>query len=242
MLSPLALVRKTKQWKAPIRKPLILPKFPSFLCFCILHLGSSLGHSTMCSMDNIFISWITNDYPSLISRFGGLPSRGCPAFSTRHQACRQNPKRNRTWQGTIGLITSYEGWDTDKAGKAGITVGAIYLIRKEKVGSRRQGVMLVINRKQRVPLRVTKCKDKILTYIFSMGSKGCTWIMHQKRLTSQQRVTESMGSRDKMHSGVKSALCGEVGCAEYSSTERIPLLVALNDSGHSLPTRKADMG
>lgn len=64
--------------------------------------------------------------------------------------------------------------------------------------------------------------------------------MHQERLTSQQGVAESVGCRDKMYSGIKSALSEEAGCIEYSSTESIPLLVALNDSSHLLPINSRD--
>lgn len=64
--------------------------------------------------------------------------------------------------------------------------------------------------------------------------------MHQERLTSQQGVAESVGRRDKMYSGIKSALSEEAGCIEYSSTESIPLLVALNDSSHLLPINSRD--
>lgn len=65
--------------------------------------------------------------------------------------------------------------------------------------------------------------------------------MHQERLTSQQGVAESVGRRDKMYSGIKSALSEEAGCIEYSSTESIPLLVALNDPAIYFPST-AEMG
>lgn len=47
--------------------------------------------------------------------------------------------------------------------KEDITVGAIKLISKEKVGSRRQGEMLVIDRKWESSSTITKYKDKIPT-------------------------------------------------------------------------------